>query len=143
MENKNKYYPRLRELRVAAGLNQMELADVLGMQQNQYSRYERGERELPMHLFVKLAEHYNVAIVPARVGKPDDKPAAEGSVRFVSTWITASLRDRRFFTLGEAMQAVAEKLEELNRMYEASILAERIRYETLLSERENQENGDA
>ena len=51
----------------------------------------------------------------AEVGKPDDKPAAEGSVRFVSTWITASLRNRRFFTLGEAMQAVAEKLEELNR----------------------------
>ena len=65
--------------------------------------------------YQELAEHYNVAIVPARVGKPDDKPAAEGSVRFVSTWITASLRNRRFFTLGEAMQAVAEKLEELNR----------------------------
>lgn len=62
MEKKNKYYPRLRELRISAGLNQMELADVLGMQQNQYSRYERGERELPMHLFVQLAEHYNVSL---------------------------------------------------------------------------------
>ncbi|MBQ3507952.1 MAG: helix-turn-helix transcriptional regulator [Clostridia bacterium] len=62
MENKNKYYPRLRELRVAADMNQMDLADVLGMQQNQYSRYERGERELPMHLFVKLAEYYNVSL---------------------------------------------------------------------------------
>ena len=62
MEKKNKYYPRLRELRVSAGLNQMELAEVLGMQQNQYSRYERGERELPMHLFVQLAEHYNVSL---------------------------------------------------------------------------------
>ncbi len=62
MESKNKYYPRLRELRVAADMNQMELADVLGMQQNQYSRYERGERELPMHLFVKLAEYYNVSL---------------------------------------------------------------------------------
>lgn len=62
MEQKNKYYPRLRELRISAGLNQMELAEVLGMQQNQYSRYERGERELPMHLFVQLAEHYNVSL---------------------------------------------------------------------------------
>ncbi len=62
METKNKYYPRLRELRVSAGMNQTDLADILDMQQNQYSRYERGERELPMHLFVKLAEHYNVSI---------------------------------------------------------------------------------
>ena len=51
----------------------------------------------------------------ARVRKPDDKSAAEGSVRFVSTWITASLCDRKFFAIGEAKQAVAEKLEELNR----------------------------
>ena len=63
MENHNqKYYPRLRELRVSAGLNQTEIATVLNMQQNQYSRYERGERELPMHLFVKLAQHYKVSL---------------------------------------------------------------------------------
>ena len=65
--------------------------------------------------YQELAEHYNVSVVPARVRKPDDKSAAEGSVRFVSTWITASLRDRKFFNIGEAKQAVAEKLEELNR----------------------------
>ena len=65
--------------------------------------------------YQELAEHYNVAIVPARVRKPDDKSAAEGSVRFVSTWITASLRDRKFFTIGEAKQAVAEKLSYLLR----------------------------
>ena len=59
---KIKYYPRLRELRNAAGLNQTEIAALLKMQQNQYSRYERGERELPMHLFVKLARHYKVSL---------------------------------------------------------------------------------
>ena len=65
--------------------------------------------------YQELAEHYGTAIVPARVKKPDDKAAAEGSVRFVSTWITAALRDRKFFSLAEAQQAVQEKLEELNR----------------------------
>ena len=59
---KQKHYPRLRELRAAAGLNQTDVAEFLGMQQNQYSRYERGERELPMHLFVQLANHYNVSL---------------------------------------------------------------------------------
>ena len=62
MKNKTKYYPRLRELRVSAGMNQTDLADILDMQQNQYSRYERGERELPMHLFVKLAVYYKVSL---------------------------------------------------------------------------------
>ena len=59
---KNAYYPRLRELRVAAGLNQMEVSNLLDMQQNQYSRYERGDREMPMHLFIVLARYYNVSI---------------------------------------------------------------------------------
>ena len=63
MENtKRKYYPRLRELRVSAGMNQTEIAEILNMQQNQDSRYERGERELPMHLFIKLAEVYKVSL---------------------------------------------------------------------------------
>jgi transcriptional regulator with XRE-family HTH domain len=57
-----KYYPRLRELRRSKGLNQTDVAELLGMQQNQYSRYERGDRELPMHLFILLAEHYRVTL---------------------------------------------------------------------------------
>ncbi len=61
-QQKIKYFPRLRELRLSAGCNQTEIADILDMQQNQYSRYERGERELPMHLFIRLAEHYGVSI---------------------------------------------------------------------------------
>lgn len=60
--NNRKHYPRLRELRVSAGLTQTDIANILDMQQNQYSRYERGERELPIHLFVKLAEHYKVSL---------------------------------------------------------------------------------
>lgn len=64
--------------------------------------------------YQELADHYGTAIVPARVRKPDDKAAVEGSVRFVSTWITAALRDRKLFSLAEAREAVAEKLEELN-----------------------------
>ena len=35
-------------------------------------------------------------------------------MKFVSTWITAALRDRKFFSLAEAREAVTEKLGELN-----------------------------
>ncbi len=64
--------------------------------------------------YQEMADHYGTAIVPARVKHPDDKAAAEGSVKFVSTWITAALRNRKFFSLAEAKEAVTEKLEELN-----------------------------
>lgn len=43
-----------------------------------------------------------------------DNSRAEGGVKFTSTWILVSLKDRKLFTLEEAQSAVAEKLEELN-----------------------------
>ncbi len=61
-QKKIKFFPRLRELRQRAGYNQTQIADILDMQQNQYSRYERGERELPVHLFIQLARLYRVSI---------------------------------------------------------------------------------
>ena len=62
----------------------------------------------------EMADHYNTAIVPARVKHPDDKPNAEGSVKFATTWILAALRNYHFFSIEEAKVAVSEKLEELN-----------------------------
>ena len=62
----------------------------------------------------ELAEYYGTAIVPARVRKPQDKSVAEASVRFAETWIIAALRDRKFFSIREVNEAIAEKLEELN-----------------------------
>lgn len=62
----------------------------------------------------ELAEHYGTAVVPARVRKPKDKSHAEGSVRFAETWIIASLRDQKFFSVSEVKAAVAQKLEKLN-----------------------------
>ena len=45
----------------------------------------------------EIAEHSNLAISPARVRKPKDKPNVEGSVGKISTWITAALRNEDFF----------------------------------------------
>ncbi len=61
-----------------------------------------------------LGRHYNVAIVPARVRKPRDKPSAENAVRLVEMWVLAPLRHRQFFSLAEANAALAEKIEEWN-----------------------------
>lgn len=66
--------------------------------------------------YYEMAEYYDTAIVPTRVKHPKDKSLAEGTVKFVSTWIIAALRNRRFFTIDEVKQAVSEKLEELNQI---------------------------
>ena len=62
----------------------------------------------------ELAEYYGTAIVPARVRKPQDKGLVEKSVGFTSTWITAALRERKFFSFAEVKEAVAERLEVIN-----------------------------
>ncbi len=55
-------YQRLKDCREDADKNQNEIAEILETYQNHYSKYERGERELPMHLFIKLAKFYNVSL---------------------------------------------------------------------------------
>ena len=62
----------------------------------------------------ELAEYYGTAIVPARVRKPQDKGLVERSVGFSTTWITAALRERKFFSFSELQEAVAERLEVIN-----------------------------
>jgi transposase len=62
----------------------------------------------------ELAEYYGTAIVPARVRKPQDKSIVEKSVGFSTTWITAAMRERKFFSLAEVKEAVAERLEIIN-----------------------------
>ena len=62
----------------------------------------------------ELAEYYGTAIVPARVRKPQDKGLVEKSVGFSTTWITAALREHKFFSFAEVRNAVAERLEIIN-----------------------------
>ena len=61
-----------------------------------------------------LAQHYGVAVLPARVRKPRDKAKAEVGVQVVQRWILAALRNRTFFSLGELNAAIARLLERLN-----------------------------
>ena len=66
-------------------------------------------------VYQEMAEHYNTAIIPARVRAPKDKPNAENAVGNISTWIIAALRDEQFFSLAELNQAIRHKLEEFNK----------------------------
>ena len=55
-------YQRLRDLREDADLRQKDLAEVLSVSIQQYSLYERGDREIPFHHVITLAKFYNVSI---------------------------------------------------------------------------------
>ncbi|MBQ3639750.1 MAG: helix-turn-helix transcriptional regulator [Clostridia bacterium] len=56
------FYQRLRDLREDADKSQQEIATLLQTTQQQYNRYERGEREMPMHHFITLARFYDVSL---------------------------------------------------------------------------------
>jgi len=62
----------------------------------------------------ELAQHYKLAIVPARIRKPKDKPAVEGAVRWIETWLLGKLRKQIFFSFAELNTAVRKYLDELS-----------------------------
>ncbi|MEX2354162.1 MAG: IS21 family transposase [Gammaproteobacteria bacterium] len=64
--------------------------------------------------YQQLAEHYGIAVIPARPYKPKDKAKAEVAVQIVERWIIARLRHHTFFSLAELNQCIKALLVELN-----------------------------
>lgn len=62
----------------------------------------------------EMATHYGCAVIPARSHKPRDKAKVENGVLLAERWILACLRNRTFFSIGEANDAVWELLDKLN-----------------------------
>ncbi|MBQ7897336.1 MAG: helix-turn-helix transcriptional regulator [Clostridia bacterium] len=56
------YYQRLRDLREDRDMKQSQVAEILGMKQQQYARYESGIQEIPLHHIITLAKYYNVSL---------------------------------------------------------------------------------
>ncbi len=65
-------------------------------------------------VYAEFAQHYALAVIPARPRKPRDKAKAEVGVLLVERWILAALRKRTFFSLAELNQAIRELLIRLN-----------------------------
>lgn len=55
------YLRRLRDLREDHDLSQEQIAELLGIQQTVYSRYERGAQTIPLQHLVTLAQYYTVS----------------------------------------------------------------------------------
>lgn len=52
---------RLRELRIAAGMTQQQVADYLNIRQQSYARYETGAGEPNLQAVVQLAKLFGVS----------------------------------------------------------------------------------
>ena len=55
-------YSRIRDLREDRDLKQQDLADYLNCSQVCYSRYENGQRDIPLETLSKIADFYNVSV---------------------------------------------------------------------------------
>ena len=55
------FYPRLKDMRQDAGMNQAKIAELLNTTQQQYSKYENGIQEIPAHHLITLAKLYHVS----------------------------------------------------------------------------------
>ena len=55
-------FDNIRNLREDSDLTQQDLADYLNVKQTTYSKYELGKINVPIEVFIKLADYYNVSI---------------------------------------------------------------------------------
>ena len=53
---------RLKDLREDSDLTQQIIAQHLNVKQNTYCQYEKGTRQIPIELLVRLAKFYNVSV---------------------------------------------------------------------------------
>ena len=55
-------YQRIRDLREDRDMNQTQVAQMLGMSQTGYSKYETGENDIPTSILIKLSRFYDTSI---------------------------------------------------------------------------------
>ena len=65
-------YRRIRDLREDKDLTQKQIAEILGMSQTGYSKYETGENDIPTAILIKLADYYKTS-VDYLLGRTDKK----------------------------------------------------------------------
>ncbi len=56
------FFKRLYELRTDNDLTQQQVADYLLCNRQVYARYERGLREIPVSMLIKLADLYKTSV---------------------------------------------------------------------------------
>ena len=51
----------LRTIRIKRGYSQMDIAEILNTTQQQYSKYENGQNEIPVRHVITLCKFYSIS----------------------------------------------------------------------------------
>ena len=100
-----------RALEFFGGVPQIIVPDNLKSGVTDPCRYEPGINRS----YQDFAEHYQLAVIPARPKKPKDKPKVEKAVQEVERQVLAPLRNERFVSFTQLNRAITERLKQLNR----------------------------
>ena len=65
------------------------------------------------HAYRELARHYGVAIIPARILKPRDKPSVESGVGWLETWLLEWLKRKLYYSFDALNVDIRERVQEL------------------------------
>ena len=70
------YLKRVYDLREDSDLTQKSIAEYLDVHPNVYRRYEKGKRDFPLELIIKLADYYHVSTdyLLGRTDRPEPYP---------------------------------------------------------------------
>lgn len=71
------FYENLRVIRQDRGYTQKQIAEILETTQQYYSDYENGKRDIPIRVYITLANFYNVSI-DYLAGQSDEPVSSSG-----------------------------------------------------------------
>ena len=92
------------------GVTTMIVCDNLKAAVTNPDRYDPGINRS----YQDMARHYGATVMPARPYKPRDKGKVEQSVLLVERWVSARLRNQRFFSLAELNLQIEGQVADLN-----------------------------
>lgn len=66
-------FQRIQDLRIDNDLTIKSISEILGLHRDVYARYEKGLRDFPIDILIKLADYYNCSIdyLVGRTSKKD------------------------------------------------------------------------
>ena len=108
----------LRDMREDRDIKQIVIAEMLGMSQQQYSRYETGESELPLRALSILADYYCIS-VDYLMGRKDCFDGVPGLEKKVTGEHSAGEVLNDILSLGAAGRAAVVEYITLQKIKEA------------------------
>jgi len=92
------------------GVPQVLVPDNLKSAITKANKYEPGVNQA----LEDFANHYGIAVIPARPKKPKDKALVENQVRLIYSRVYAKLRNETFFDIDSLNRAICEKVKDHN-----------------------------